>query len=218
MVECKPRIASITVSKKQNWLHQSSPRTPSLEKGNSYKKNSGETHQVLKSPSPLLDSPQTFPKLLGYENPIKRDGSAHAAVNGTNPLALRNHTLEFGEDNDADDEGEIWYNPIPEDDEPDFLCFVHNNVDNSDFQAMNCKIPSSNALIKVVVHNEGLPHSFNCIGDAQPRETSQVNCVHSTDQMQIPKPKPACTIPSGFVIEDGSTVKASSGGKRSVIV
>nr|XP_056701474.1 rho GTPase-activating protein SYDE2 [Euleptes europaea] len=214
MAECTPRIASITVSKKRNWLHQSSPRAPNLEKGDSYKKISGETHQVLKSPSLLLEPkmPQTFPKPLGYENPNRRNGSAHAAVNGERPLALRNCTLEFGEDNDADDEGEIWYNPIPEDDEPDFPCFVHNNADRSDSQAMNCKISSANDMINVAVHNEGVPQSFNCTGDTQPREISQVDCVHSMEHLQVQKPKPACTILSGFVTEDSSTLKGSSGG------
>ncbi|XP_077189254.1 rho GTPase-activating protein SYDE2 [Paroedura picta] len=204
MAERKPRIASITVSKKQNWLHQSSPRTPNLEKGSYHKKMSRETHQVLGSPSPLLDPkmPQTFPR---------RDGSAHATVNGASHLALRNRTLEFGEDNDADDEGEIWYNPIPED-ETDFPCFVHNNGDNSDSQAMNCKISSANDLIKVVVHNEDHPQSFSYTGDAQSRETSQVSCVHSVEHLQVQKPKPACTILSGFVTEDSSTLKGSSGG------
>ncbi|XP_060088117.1 rho GTPase-activating protein SYDE2 [Heteronotia binoei] len=210
MAECKPRIASITVSKKQNWLHQSSPRAPNLNKGSSYKKISGETLQVLKSPSPVLDPqmPQTFSKPLGHENPNRRDGSVHAAVNEASPLALQNRTLKFGEDNDADDEGEIWYNPIPEDDEPDLACFVHNNADNSDSPAMNCKISSPNDLIKVVVHTEGLPQSFSYIGDAQPRETSQVSCVHSIEHLQVQKPKPAC----GFVTEDSSTLKGSTGG------
>uniref|UniRef100_A0ACB8F3P9 Uncharacterized protein n=1 Tax=Sphaerodactylus townsendi TaxID=933632 RepID=A0ACB8F3P9_9SAUR len=217
MAECKPQIASITVSKKRNWLHQSSPRAPNLEKGDSYKQVSGETHQVLKSPGLLLEPkmPQTFPKPLGYENPNRINDSAHAAVNGESPLALQNHALEFGEDNDADDEGEIWYNPIPEDDDPDFPCFVHNNADNSDSQAMSCKISSGNDLIKVAVHNEGLPQSFNCTRDAQPREIRKVDCVHSTEYLQVQKPKPSCTILSGFVTEDSSTLKGSSGGNSS---
>ncbi|XP_054837108.1 rho GTPase-activating protein SYDE2 [Eublepharis macularius] len=214
IAECKPQIASITVSKKRNWLHQSSPRVPNLEKGNSYKKISGETHQLFKSPSPLLEPkmPQTFPKLLGYECPNRRVGSAHVAVNEASPLALQNHTLEFGDENDADDEGEIWYNPIPEDDEPDFSCFVHNNAGNSDSQAMNCKTSSANYSIKDAAHNEGFPQSFNCIGDAQPREISQVNCVHSMELLQVQKPKPACSTLSGFVMEDNSTLKGPSGG------
>ncbi|XP_061489511.1 rho GTPase-activating protein SYDE2 isoform X2 [Rhineura floridana] len=207
--ECRPRIASITVSKKRNWLHQSSPRVPNLEKGNSYKKMSREIHQTLKSPSPLLEPKmsQTFSKLLGHESPKRRVGSVHAAENGTSSLALRNCTLDFGDDNDADDEGEIWYNPIPEDDEPDFPCFIHGNADRLDSQAMNYKMPSGNDLVKVIGHNEGPPCFSDLVGNALPREINHIDCIHSMEHLQVHKQKPACSIQTGFAMEDSPTLK-----------
>lgn len=219
--ECRPWIASITVSKKRNWLHQSSPRVPKLEKGNSYKKTPRQTHQVLGSPSPFLEPkmPQTFSKLLGRESPNTSNSSVHAAENGTTtPLVLQNGTLDFGEDNDADDEGEIWYNPIPEDDDPDFPVFVGDNVDHSDTQAGNYKKPSGNNLVKVAGHKEGLPPFSDCGGEAQPREISQVECVHSMEHLQGQKLKPVCNILTGCAVEDNPTVKCTLGGKHSTYI
>lgn len=41
----------------------------------------------------------------------------YMVCNATHLSLSRNCSLDFNEENDADDEGEIWYNPIPEDDE-----------------------------------------------------------------------------------------------------
>ncbi|XP_062989589.1 rho GTPase-activating protein SYDE2 [Elgaria multicarinata webbii] len=212
--ECRPRITSITVSKKRNWLHQSSPRVPNLEKGNSCKKISGESHQILKSPSPLLEPkmPPTFSKLLEHESPKRRISPVHAAENGTRLLALRKCTLDFGEDNDADDEGEIWYNPIPEDDETDFPCIVGSNADHLDSQAMSYKMPSGNELVKVIGDNDSLLHFSDCVGNVQPREINQVNCVHSMEHLQVPKLKPGCSVLTGCAMEDNPALKVSLGG------
>ncbi|CAI5776818.1 GTPase-activating SYDE2 [Podarcis lilfordi] len=211
VAECRPRIASITVSKKRNWLHQSSPRVPNLEKGNSYKKISRETHQRQKSPSPLLEPkmPHLFPKLLGHESPKRRIGCVRTVENGASSLARRNCTLDFGDDNDADDEGEIWYNPIPEDDEPNFPgC----NADHLDPQAINCKVPSGNDLVKVVRPNEGLAHVLDCVGNTLPREINEVDGVHSMEHLQVHKQKPTCSIQTGFAVEDSPTLKVTLGG------
>ncbi|XP_007437624.1 rho GTPase-activating protein SYDE2 [Python bivittatus] len=211
--ECRPRIASITVSKKRNWLQQSSLRVPNLEKGNSYKKISGENYQVLKSPNPFFEPkmPQTFSKFLGQESPKGRVSSVHAAEYGTRSLALQNCTLDFGEDNDADDEGEIWYNPIPEDDEPEFPCFLSGNTNHLDSQALNYKIAPGNDLIKVIGHNEGLPQFFDCSGNGQPREMNQIDNVHSMEYLQTRKPKPVCNTLTGSAMEEGP-LKATTGG------
>ncbi|XP_070795520.1 rho GTPase-activating protein SYDE2 [Pituophis catenifer annectens] len=211
--ECRPQIASITVSKKRNWLHQSSLRVPSLEKGNTYKKFSGENYQVLKSSSPFFEPkmPQTFSKFLGQESPRGRVSSAHAAENGTRSLALQNCTLDFGEDNDADDEGEIWYNPIPEDDEPEFPCFLSGHNNHLDPQGLNCKIAPGNDLIKVIGHSEGLPQFLDCSGNGQPRETSQTDNVHSVEYLQTQKPKPVCNTLTGSAVDEG-LLKATTGG------
>ncbi|XP_042318123.1 rho GTPase-activating protein SYDE2 isoform X2 [Sceloporus undulatus] len=209
--ECRPRFASITVSKKRNWLRQSSPRVSNLEKGNAYKKMSGESPHALKFPSPLLEPKmsQTFSKkLLGHESPKRSVSSLCAAENGTSPLTLQNPALDSSEDNDADDEGEIWYNPIPEDDEPDFACFLGGNVDRSDSQVVHYKLSSGNCLVKVAGHNEHLPHFSSSAG----RDVSQVDCVHSMELLQVHKPKPTCSILTGFVTDDCPTLKVTLGG------
>ncbi|XP_062834141.1 rho GTPase-activating protein SYDE2 isoform X2 [Anolis carolinensis] len=213
--ECRTRFASITVSKKRNWLHQSSPRVSNLEKGNTHKKMSGESHCALKCPSPLLEPKisQSFPKkLLGHESPKRTANFLHVAENGMSHLTLQNPALDFSEDNDADDEGEIWYNPIPEDDEPDFPCFQSGNADRSDSQAINYKLPSGNCLIKVARHNEHLPQFLDSTGNTQPREVNQIDCVHSMEHLQVHKAKPTCSILTGFVTDDISGLKGTSAG------
>lgn len=159
--------------------------------------------------------PQTFSKFLGQESPRGRVSSAHAAENGTRSLALQNCTLDFGEDNDADDEGEIWYNPIPEDDEPEFPCFLSGHNNHLDPQALNCKIATGNDLIKVIGHNEGLPQFLDCSGNGQPRETSQIDNVHSVEYLQIQKPKLVCNTLTGSAVDEG-LLKATTGGKSNV--
>ncbi|XP_036448261.1 rho GTPase-activating protein SYDE2 [Colossoma macropomum] len=90
--ESCPRPAplnSITVSKKRNWLHQSSTRL---------------LHHLDDVPAPRTpedDHVNTNPIIV-----LSQDAP---------PLRL----VDPAEENDADDEGEIWYNPIPEDEEAD---------------------------------------------------------------------------------------------------
>lgn len=81
-------LNSITVSKKRNWLNQSSTR-----------------------PSPLFDEDDHThpPQVLNHTQPQTctrpHNHAPHVPVS------------DPAEENDADDEGEIWYNPIPEEEE-----------------------------------------------------------------------------------------------------
>ncbi|KAF5901431.1 rho GTPase-activating protein SYDE2, partial [Clarias magur] len=75
-------LNSITVSKKRNWLNQTSTRP---------------------SPPSDEDDHNNLPQARTQTQPRTRTPSVPA----TDPA----------EENDADDEGEIWYNPIPEDEE-----------------------------------------------------------------------------------------------------
>ncbi|MCI4387827.1 hypothetical protein PGIGA_G00078680 [Pangasianodon gigas] len=81
-------LNSITVSKKRNWLNQSSTR-----------------------PSPLSDEDDHAhpPQVRAHNQPqtCTRPHTHAPRVPASDPA----------EENDADDEGEIWYNPIPEDEE-----------------------------------------------------------------------------------------------------
>ncbi|KAG5850053.1 hypothetical protein ANANG_G00078170 [Anguilla anguilla] len=89
--ETRSPLNTITVSKKRNWLQQSSgkdglPTTGAVE----------DHGQAAGSPGPP-------PRAAGRRPPT-----------GAQPRAV-----DPAEENDADDEGEIWYNPIPEDEEPE---------------------------------------------------------------------------------------------------
>ncbi|KAM3915126.1 rho GTPase-activating protein SYDE2 isoform 2-T2 [Leptodactylus fuscus] len=91
----------ITVSKKRNWLTQSTHRYHHVTE--SHKRShhtSNSSHVVVKE------------TVLQLSRPDREPATPHAVPAGTSDLS---------EDNDADDEGEIWYNPIPEDDEP-YIC------------------------------------------------------------------------------------------------
>lgn len=112
----RPPLNSITVSKKRNWLQQSSgkhPATsddtqsqeedPTLAQGSQPPPNPGP--DSLRPPGPPIVRPLRLllPQVsLGH-------GKVAPELRCEDPV----------EENDADDEGEIWYNPIPEDDEPE---------------------------------------------------------------------------------------------------
>ncbi|XP_073400509.1 rho GTPase-activating protein SYDE2 isoform X1 [Dendrobates tinctorius] len=102
----------ITVSKKRNWLTQSThkyPRVTESQKPSHQTWNS--SHAVIKETVLQLSRPD-------------RDVSSKAmetAPSAPTVARVPTGTSDLSEDNDADDEGEIWYNPIPEDDEP-YIC------------------------------------------------------------------------------------------------
>uniref|UniRef100_W5K9S3 Synapse defective Rho GTPase homolog 2 n=1 Tax=Astyanax mexicanus TaxID=7994 RepID=W5K9S3_ASTMX len=95
--ESDPRAAplnSITVSKKRNWLHQSSPHPP---------------HHPDNVPAPRTPD----------DDHLNHAHMPHVTVSVSSPDTPSPLLIDPVEENDADDEGEIWYNPIPEDEETD---------------------------------------------------------------------------------------------------
>uniref|UniRef100_A0A8C5P1W3 Synapse defective 1, Rho GTPase, homolog 2 (C. elegans) n=1 Tax=Jaculus jaculus TaxID=51337 RepID=A0A8C5P1W3_JACJA len=92
-------LNSITVSKKRNWLYQSTLRSQSVEENKKYQDR-----------GPLPVSPLSPPKHQSTE-----ENFTYMVCNVPSSSPSRNCPLDFTEENDADDEGEIWYNPIPED-------------------------------------------------------------------------------------------------------
>ncbi|XP_040607577.1 rho GTPase-activating protein SYDE2 isoform X3 [Mesocricetus auratus] len=101
-------LNNITVAKKRNWLYQSTLRWQSLEET---KQCQGRRDFSLfpVSPPRHRQSP-----------PFCKSPKEHCPrwmCNAASPPLPGNCSLDFSEDNDADDEGEIWYNPIPEEDE-----------------------------------------------------------------------------------------------------
>ncbi|KAM9530420.1 rho GTPase-activating protein SYDE2-like isoform 1-T1 [Salvelinus alpinus] len=115
----RPPLNTITVSKKRNWLQQSSGRPHHATDDPQYLLGAEEYNGHGQAPlPPLSPSPEnlnppgpTLSHPLRLHLPLVRMG--HARV------APRSRCVEPTEENDADDEGEIWYNPIPEDEEPE---------------------------------------------------------------------------------------------------
>ncbi|XP_061594653.1 rho GTPase-activating protein SYDE2 isoform X2 [Cololabis saira] len=107
----RPQLTTITVSKKRNWLQQSSQgRNPSARDG----MLGAEEDAVLGSQQPPPPSPSP-------DHLRPATGAPARPANPQPPQAKvtpHPRSVDPAEENDADDEGEIWYNPIPEDDEP----------------------------------------------------------------------------------------------------
>ncbi|XP_076134213.1 rho GTPase-activating protein SYDE2 isoform X2 [Alosa pseudoharengus] len=130
----RAQLNTITVSKKRNWLQQSSAGPcpaeevgPGSEEYHPAQQHHHHHHQqhLISSPPPASGiSPEGQPRPAPFPRPALRlplplvtitHGHSHARVS---PQPPRQNAVDAAEEeNDADDEGEIWYNPIPEDDE-----------------------------------------------------------------------------------------------------
>uniref|UniRef100_A0A8C7WTS7 Synapse defective Rho GTPase homolog 2 n=1 Tax=Oryzias sinensis TaxID=183150 RepID=A0A8C7WTS7_9TELE len=117
----KPQQISITVSKKRNWLQQSYQAKNFCTREDLHGMlgvEEEDSQGSLQPPPPPSLSP---------------DGLRFSAIAPPRPVRLQLPQMDVSqkkvlpqcrsvdptEENDADDEGEIWYNPIPEDDVPD---------------------------------------------------------------------------------------------------
>ncbi|XP_023554821.1 rho GTPase-activating protein SYDE2 [Octodon degus] len=169
---------SITVSKKRNWLYQSSLRSLSLEEENKKYLNRRNLSISPVTP-PYHQLSQPFFK-------SSEEYCTYMVCNAANTSLSRNCSLDFNEENDADDEGEIWYNPIPEDDElgmSSALSFGEANPAVLKLPVASLSILSGD-LIKAEQHTEDLLFSSEHMGDIQTmqlNEMSPINSTHSTE-------------------------------------
>ncbi|NWW90577.1 SYDE2 protein, partial [Rhynochetos jubatus] len=220
--EPRPQANSITVSKKRSWLQQSTHRPPPpSEEENACKETHGAVIPVPKSPILL---PEPAVPWAPSMSPVERERPTRScarvgALRGTaGPVALRSVAPDFGEDNDADDEGEIWYNPIPEDDEPD-LPRVHPSAVNSAVAvgspAVRYKtLPVSDSGTALGPH-EGSPRLTESAGNsrtAQPSEVSQADAVRPGEHVQQHRQRFACKAPGVLAVEDNPVFKCPSAG------
>ncbi|NWR63287.1 SYDE2 protein, partial [Bucorvus abyssinicus] len=226
--EHRLQVNSITVSKKRSWLQQSTcrPPPPPPEEENAYKETHGCIIPVPKSPIPLpepgvLQAPSM--SLVGQECPTQSCGPVSALQSTTSPAAPRSAAFNFGEDNDADDEGEIWYNPIPEDDEPDLL--------RVPLSAVNSPVAVGSPLVRykplsgggsgmAMGSYKGLPCSMESVANswtAQPSEASQADAAHPREHVQQHWQKFACKAPSVLAVEDNPVFKCPSTGSGVVL-
>ncbi|KAL2089544.1 hypothetical protein ACEWY4_014232 [Coilia grayii] len=118
----RAQINTITVSKKRNWLQQSSGGSWE-EGGPGVEEPQGPQHHLLPSPPPSSipgASPEGQSRLAPFPRPSLRLPLPLVTANHPHArLSPQLRRVDPAEENDADDEGEIWYNPIPEDDEPE---------------------------------------------------------------------------------------------------
>ncbi|NXN96996.1 SYDE2 protein, partial [Rhinopomastus cyanomelas] len=190
--EHRPRVNSITVSKKRSWLQQSTHRPP---------------------PASLEE--ETSVSSVGRKCPAR---SYTPATSLPSPAAPRNAALNFSEENDADDEGEIWYNPIPEDDEPDLPRVCPSAVNSPvavGSPAVQYKPFPGGGSGMATGAQEGLPCSVESTGNnqlAQPSELSQADAAYLGEHVQQHWQRFACKAPSVPAAEDSPAFKCPSTG------
>lgn len=215
--EQRPQVNSITVSKKRSWLQQSTHRRPPppLDEDNACKEVPGAAVPVPRSPVPLPESavpwaPST--PAAGRERPAR-------SCAPPSPGTPNSAALDCGEDGDADDEGEIWYNPIPEDDEPD-LPGVPPSAANSLVAAGSPSVwykahPGGDSGM-AASPQEGPTRSVEGTGSswtAQPGEGSPADAALPGEPAQQHRQKFACKAPGVPAAEDNPAFKCPSTGK-----
>ncbi|XP_055671795.1 rho GTPase-activating protein SYDE2 isoform X1 [Falco peregrinus] len=219
--EHKPQVNSITVSKKRSWLQQSTHRPPPREEDDPCKETHGAVILVPKSPIPLPEpvvprAPSTSP--VGRQRPTRSCAPVGALPSTASPAAPRSAALDFGEDDDADDEGEIWYNPIPEDDEPDLprICLSAVNSPGAVGSAAVWYHPTPGGDSGMAMSpSEGPPRCTESVGSsrmAQPSEESQADAAHPGEHVQQHWQRFACKAPSVPAVEDNPAFKCPSTG------
>ncbi|OCT84727.1 rho GTPase-activating protein SYDE2 [Xenopus laevis] len=166
----------ITVSKKRSWLIQSSHKYPQRDENNG-PKNPLDSNQMQNSPSFRVKQ-QQMSASVEKQSCNRTQVPCNEVVQPTpaNLLVLPNCVMDHNEENDADDEGEIWYNPIPEDDD---------QYPNTDKTSCQIATVTRSDLLKTSGSPGGLPRSAVCVGDMmQMSPTSEINhtdALHSND-------------------------------------
>ncbi|KAM4642248.1 rho GTPase-activating protein SYDE2 [Discoglossus pictus] len=192
----------ITVSKKRNWLTQSTHKYQ-REENNGSRKSPGK-NQV---PNSGFKEPASPVSKIGKETFSRPQGTSIEIVHPSpvSPSSLSNCVSDLSEDNDADDEGEIWYNPIPEDDDS-YVCTDHSST--------RVATVSGNDALKGTGHSGGLPSSGVCMGDtSSSSEINHANSSHTSEYcMQLHKSRFACKTQMGLTAEEHPAHKPNEAG------
>uniref|UniRef100_UPI0037E7044D rho GTPase-activating protein SYDE2 n=1 Tax=Semicossyphus pulcher TaxID=241346 RepID=UPI0037E7044D len=111
-------LTTITVSKKRNWLQQSSLGKNHYAKDEQQGMLGAEEEGSHQPPPPPSPSPDHLRPSGGtHTRPVRLQLPQISVAQAK--VSPHPRSVDPAEENDADDEGEIWYNPIPEDDEPE---------------------------------------------------------------------------------------------------
>ncbi|KAL1763179.1 rho GTPase-activating protein SYDE2, partial [Sigmodon hispidus] len=193
-------LNNITVSKKRNWLYQSTLRSQSLEesKRRQDRSNFSLDHGLSQ---PFCKSPQ--------------EQCTHTVCNAASLPLSGNCSLDLSEDNDADDEGEIWYNPIPEEDElgvASSLSLEEAKAATATLPALSVNMLSARDLRKAEPHGEELLYPAQHTGDVQTTQSNGINSVdfiHSAEVIQQCKQRLAHRTQEGTVAEASPMLKSA---------
>ncbi|XP_061096420.1 rho GTPase-activating protein SYDE2 isoform X1 [Conger conger] len=179
--ESRPPLNTITVSKKRNWLQQSSGKDGLVAMGEA--EDQGPT--------------------ANFPSEVRRPAPPAAPAGHCKPLRLHlSHitvtharAVDPAEENDADDEGEIWYNPIPEDEEPEpgpRGVAVRLQVPSASEHAVPRRKTSSGDCGWAPGVS---PADWEGVGECQGspgNEASHANTTHSTEPAQLHRQMFAC--------------------------
>ncbi|XP_059544995.1 rho GTPase-activating protein SYDE2 isoform X4 [Myotis daubentonii] len=204
-------LNSITVSKKRNWLYQSTLRPFNLEEEEN-KKYQHISHLPISPVSPRKHQ-LSQPFLKSSE-----DYCRYVGCNDTDSSLSRNCSLDFNEENDADDEGEIWYNPIPEDDDVGISNALSLGEANSavlKFPAVSLRVLASSDLLKAEPHPDDLLCSSEHTGSVQTTQSNAVkpvDSIHSTEFVQQYKQRLGHKTQDGIMVDDNPMLKSPFAG------
>ncbi|XP_072690424.1 rho GTPase-activating protein SYDE2 [Canis lupus baileyi] len=199
-------LNSITVSKKRNWLYQSTLRSFNLEEEN---KKCQDINHLSVSPKHQLSQP--FFK-------SSEECCTYVVCNATNSSLSRNCSLDFNEENDADDEGEIWYNPIPEDEDfglSNALTFGEADPPVLKFPGVSLRVLSGSDLMKAEQYTEDLLCSSEHRGNVQTTQSNEMNPVepiHSSEFVQQYKQRLGYKTQEGIMVEESLMLKSPFAG------
>nr|XP_043899785.1 rho GTPase-activating protein SYDE2 isoform X2 [Solea senegalensis] len=187
-------LTTITVSKKRNWLQQSSlgrnhcPKDEQPQGMLGADEEGGQCfHQPPPPPSP---SPDHLRPSGGAPAPLRPVRLQLPQVSvGQTKVSPHPRSIDPAEENDADDEGEIWYNPIPEDDE----------LETSRRPTVRLLVPPRTELERRPSRGGDVAHRTlegigvpEALGDGASGDGSQGNAVHSTEALHLHRQMLAC--------------------------
>ncbi|XP_049910234.1 rho GTPase-activating protein SYDE2 isoform X1 [Epinephelus moara] len=192
----RPPLTTITVSKKRNWLQQSSLGKNQCAKDELQGMLGAEEEGSHQSPPPPSPSPDHLRPSGGAPS---RPARLHLPQVNVGQAKVSPRSVDPAEENDADDEGEIWYNPIPEDDEPEM----------SHRPSIRLLVPTRAELQRRpsrggdVGHGSRNPgggasgvgpeaHGESLGGCGSSGDGSQGNAVHSTEALHLHRQMLAC--------------------------
>ncbi|KAM9385613.1 rho GTPase-activating protein SYDE2 [Pholidichthys leucotaenia] len=209
----RPQLTTITVSKKRNWLQQSSLVKSHYTKDElqgvlgAEEEASQGSYQLPPPPSPPPDHLRPSggaPPQLAHLQLLQAKVFPHP------------RSVDPAEENDADDEGEIWYNPIPEEDEPDVshrpsvrllvppqaepqrrpskgvdLAHGGKTLEGSDAAVTEAAVESlgggsGEVSQGIVVHSTEAPHLHRQMLACKPQEEGGPSTSRPTDGLDVP--------------------------------